>query len=117
MHAQTVQLYILPATLHLHTQQQPSHIGMLSGSQCMQLETCRDSWLARVSPPPAAVRTYQERIAELSKSQPVLLVAHAYTQHMALLAGGQRTRQLVLGARPPTTGDAGTSLFVFEVRM
>ena len=58
---------------------------------------------------------YQERIAEIAESQPLLLAAHAYTQHMALLAGGQRTRQLVLASRPPTTGDAGTSLFVFEV--
>ena len=35
---------------------------------------------------------------------------------MALLAGGQRVRQLVLAARPPGAGDAGTSLFVFHVR-
>lgn len=44
------------------------------------------------------------------------MVAHAWTQHMALLAGGQRVRQLVLAARPPGAGDAGTGLFVFHVR-
>ena len=77
----------------------------------------RDSWEAQVSPPAAPVQAYLDELEQAARQDPLLVVAHAWTQHMALLAGGQRVRQLVLAARPAKSGNAGTSLFVFHVRL
>jgi len=66
-------------------------------------------------PPRPAVAAYLARVREAAAEDPRLLVAHAFTQHLALLAGGQfiaKTvrRQLALPA------GAGTAAYHFAVR-
>jgi heme oxygenase (biliverdin-producing, ferredoxin) len=46
-------------------------------------------------PPFFAVDRYVSRIREVSASQPILLVAHAYTRYMGDLSGGQMLKQIV----------------------
>jgi hypothetical protein len=65
--------------------------------------------------PRPAVAAYLARVREVAAEDPRLLVAHAFTQHLALLAGGQvlaKTvhRQLALPA------GAGTAAYRFAVR-
>ena len=54
-------------------------------------------------------------LADISSTDPVRLIAHAYTQHMALLAGGQRIRKLVASTLLGLQGRGGVSVFSFEV--
>lgn len=56
-----------------------------------------------------------DHISEISEKDPVLLVAHAYTQQMALLAGGQRISKLISSTLPKVTGNEGVSVFAFRV--
>lgn len=63
-----------------------------------------------------AVAAYVEHLNEISSSDPTRLVAHAYTQHLALLAGGQRIRKFVASTVPGLQGNNGVRVFSFEVR-
>ncbi len=65
--------------------------------------------------PSAPVKAYMDHIADISEKDPVLLVAHAYTQQMALLAGGQRISNLISSTLPKVTGSEGVSVFAFRV--
>lgn len=58
-----------------------------------------------------------QHLAEISASDPVRLVAHAYTQQMALLAGGQRIRKFVTSTVPGLQGKDGVSVFCFKARL
>ena len=60
---------------------------------------------------------YVQHLAEISASDPVRLVAHAYTQQMALLAGGQRICKFVTSTVPGLQGKDGVSVFCFEARL
>lgn len=51
----------------------------------------------------------------LAADSPFLLIVHAYTQHMALLAGGQILRRSVRGALQLGPDDPGTAIFEFQV--
>ncbi len=63
-----------------------------------------------------AVAAYVEHLNDISSSDPIRLVAHAYTQHLALLAGGQRIRKFVASTVPGLQGQDGVRVFGFEVR-
>ena len=52
----------------------------------------------------------------ITKDSPHRLLAHAYTQHMALLAGGQRLRHSVRGTMQIIEDEPGTAIFEFQVR-
>ena len=65
--------------------------------------------------PTAPVKAYMDHIADISGRDPGLLVAHAYTQQMALLAGGQRISKLISSTLPKVTGTEGVSVFAFRV--
>lgn len=58
-------------------------------------------------------KTYIARIQELAKTEPALLVAHAYVRYMGDLSGGQSLKKIVRSALslPP---DQGTGLHDFE---
>ena len=63
-----------------------------------------------------AAAAYVEHLDDISSSDPTRLVAHAYTQHLALLAGGQRIRKFVASTVPGLQGKDGIKVFSFEVR-
>ena len=51
------------------------------------------NWQEHLTPSPAA-QAYITRIRELSASEPVLLIAHAYTRYMGDLSGGQSLKRI-----------------------
>lgn len=59
---------------------------------------------------------YVAHLADISAIDPIRLTAHVYTQHLALLAGGQRIRKFVASTVPGLQGKEGVSVFNFEVR-
>ena len=60
------------------------------------------------------MKAYVEHLEQLGRRCPILLVAHAYTQHMAMAAGGKIIRRLARKAMK-LPEDAGTAIFEFEV--
>lgn len=50
-------------------------------------------WISRVTPSPAT-QIYAKRIAEVGKTHPELLVAHAYTRYLGDLSGGQILKKI-----------------------
>lgn len=71
-----------------------------------------DNWREQIAPLKAG-QVYVDRIHEIAKTDPALLVAHAYTRYMGDLSGGQSLKNIVRSALslPP---DQGTALHEFE---
>jgi heme oxygenase len=71
-----------------------------------------DNWREIIAPIPEG-KVYVDRILEVSKTKPELLVAHAYTRYMGDLSGGQSLRNIARSALdlPP---DKGTGLHEFD---
>ena len=71
-----------------------------------------DNWRDLIQATPAGAH-YVSRIREVSRSNPALLVAHAYVRYMGDLSGGQGLRHIVRSALnlPP---DKGTGLHEFD---
>lgn len=71
-----------------------------------------DNWREQITPLPAG-QVYVDRIHEIANTDPVLLIAHAYTRYMGDLSGGQALKNIVRSALklPP---DQGTALHEFE---
>jgi heme oxygenase len=71
-----------------------------------------DTWQEKITPS-ASGQIYHDRIQTLAKSDPVLLIAHAYTRYMGDLSGGQSLKNIIRSALslPP---DQGTDLYEFE---
>ena len=71
-----------------------------------------DNWRDLIQATPAGAH-YVSRIREASRSNPALLVAHAYVRYMGDLSGGQGLRHIVRSALnlPP---DQGTGLHEFD---
>ncbi|RKP24036.1 heme oxygenase-domain-containing protein [Syncephalis pseudoplumigaleata] len=72
-----------------------------------------NDWRSRLDTVPKEVHTYADRISEVAKTNPSLLVAHSYTRYMGDLSGGQI---LMKKARkylniPP---DQGTAFYQFK---
>lgn len=64
-----------------------------------------------------AVDLYLDHLKQLAQTQPILLVAHAYTQHSAVASGGQIISKLVrkaLHLQDPQFGALGTAAFQFS---
>jgi heme oxygenase (biliverdin-producing, ferredoxin) len=70
-------------------------------------------WHNRIQPSPACVQ-YVHRLKELSKTDPELLVAHAYTRYMGDLSGGQILKKIAKQAMNLTDGD-GTAFYDFDL--
>ena len=60
-----------------------------------------------------AGRAYVDRIHEIAKSQPELLVAHSYTRYLGDLSGGQILKKIAQRAMNLTDGE-GTAFYEFE---
>jgi len=69
-------------------------------------------WRSQVTPTLAA-QTYIARIRELSVTEPVLLLGHAYTRYMGDLSGGQMLQKVAQSALN-LSGYEGTSFYNFE---
>jgi heme oxygenase len=71
-----------------------------------------DNWRDEIAATPAGEH-YVSRIQDVSRSNPALLVAHAYVRYMGDLSGGQGLRHIVRSALdlPP---DRGTGLHEFD---
>ena len=65
--------------------------------------------------PIQAVALYLDRLEKISRDSPHLLLAHAYTQHMAILAGGQILRRSVRSTMQLGPDDPGTAIFELQV--
>lgn len=59
----------------------------LKGSGCV----CRPQWRSKCAAPPAVMQ-YLAYLETIARDEPALLIAHLYTQHSAILAGGQMIR-------------------------
>lgn len=70
-----------------------------------------EDWEEQIIASPAGC-VYCERIQTLAKTDPVLLIAHAYTRYMGDLSGGQSLKNVIRSALslPP---DQGTDLYEF----
>lgn len=72
-----------------------------------------EDWQSQVSCSPAA-QHYVDRIHEVGQTDPVLLVAHAYTRYMGDLSGGQVLKKVAQRAlRLPPTGE-GVKFYEFD---
>lgn len=71
-----------------------------------------ENWREQILPLESG-KTYVARIQELAKTEPTLLIAHAYVRYMGDLSGGQSLKKIVRSALslPP---NQGTGLHEFE---
>lgn len=63
--------------------------------------------------PSKATKNYVERIHDIGKNQPELLIAHAYTRYMGDLSGGQILKKIAQSAMQ-LSGNQGTAFYDFE---
>lgn len=73
---------------------------------------CGPNWSANLHPSPAC-QVYVNRIREISDSDPVLLVAHAYTRYIGDLSGGQILKNIAKRAMGLQDGQ-GTAFYEFD---
>lgn len=71
-----------------------------------------DHWREQIMPLPAG-EVYVQRLRDLANTDPVLLIAHAYTRYMGDLSGGQALKNIVRSALN-LPADRGTALHEFE---
>lgn len=71
-----------------------------------------DTWQTEIAPLPAG-QAYVDRIRTLADTDPVLLIAHAYTRYMGDLSGGQSLKHIIRSALNPPA-DQGTAFYEFE---
>ncbi len=71
-----------------------------------------ENWREEIMASPAGC-VYRDRIQTLSTTDPVLLIAHAYTRYMGDLSGGQSLKNVIRSALslPP---DRGTNFYEFS---
>ncbi|MBR8833191.1 MAG: heme oxygenase (biliverdin-producing) [Stigonema ocellatum SAG 48.90 = DSM 106950] len=71
-----------------------------------------NDWQGQITPS-KATQVYVAHIRELSATEPVLLLAHAYTRYMGDLSGGQ-VLQKIAQSTLNLSGQEGTSFYNFE---
>ncbi|HBE17803.1 MAG TPA: heme oxygenase [Cyanobacteria bacterium UBA11149] len=71
-----------------------------------------DNWRAEIAPLPAG-EVYVNRLQEIANTNPVLLIAHAYTRYLGDLSGGQALKNIIRSALK-LSPDAGTAFYEFE---
>lgn len=71
-----------------------------------------ENWRDEIAPLPAG-QVYVDRLREIGHSDPVLLIAHAYTRYMGDLSGGQSLKKIIRSALN-LPDDQGTGLHDFE---
>lgn len=73
---------------------------------------CGSHWSQELRPSPAC-QVYVDRIREISATDPVLLVAHAYTRYIGDLSGGQILKNIAKRAMRLQDGQ-GTAFYEFD---
>ncbi len=73
---------------------------------------CGSNWRETLTPSPAC-QEYVQRIQTISETDPVLLVAHAYTRYIGDLSGGQILKNIAKRAMGLPDG-CGTAFYDFE---
>jgi heme oxygenase len=118
----TADLYFLYSTLEAEMTRHGDHpvVGPMVFAELLRTQKLEedlayyygDNWREEISATPAGEH-YVSRIREVSRSNPALLVAHAYVRYMGDLSGGQGLRHIVRSALnlPP---DQGTGLHEFD---
>ena len=71
-----------------------------------------ENWREQIQPSPAGW-VYHDRIQTLADTDPLLLIAHAYTRYMGDLSGGQSLKNVIRSALSLPPG-IGTSFYEFE---
>ena len=71
-----------------------------------------DDWKSQIIAS-SATQIYVDRIRSIGRSQPELLIAHAYTRYMGDLSGGQILKKIAKKAMQ-LDGNQGTSFYIFE---
>ncbi len=71
-----------------------------------------EDWQEKIYPT-VAILTYISRIEYIAKTNPMLLIAHAYVRYMGDLSGGQMIKQMIREALN-LTGDEGTKFYEFN---
>ena len=69
-------------------------------------------WQQEISPSPVT-QMYVERIHDIGKHQPELLISHVYTRYMGDLSGGQILKNIAKNAMQ-LSGDDGTEFYIFR---
>ena len=71
-----------------------------------------ENWREQITASPAGC-VYRDRIQTLAQTDPVLLIAHAYTRYMGDLSGGQSLKNVIRSALtlPP---EQGTNFYEFD---
>lgn len=72
-----------------------------------------ENWREQITPLPAG-QVYVDRLHAIANTDPVLLIAHAYTRYMGDLSGGQALKHILRSALnlPP---DQGTAFYDFDL--
>lgn len=70
------------------------------------------NWFELIKPS-AVTQTYVDRIHNIGKHQPELLIAHAYTRYMGDLSGGQILKNIAKNAMQ-LSDDQGTEFYIFQ---
>jgi len=71
-----------------------------------------ENWREQIVPSQAG-RDYVDRIRQIPKTEPALLIAHAYVRYMGDLSGGQALKNIVRSAMNLTAGE-GTAFYEFD---
>ena len=71
-----------------------------------------ENWIKEVEASPAT-QIYVDRIHQIGKTQPELLVAHAYTRYLGDLSGGQILKKIAQGAMQLSTSE-GVAFYNFK---
>ncbi len=115
-------LYFVYSTLESALQRHRNHpvVGLivfpeLDRTANLERDLCfyyGENWREQITPLPTG-QIYVDRIHEIANTDPVLLIAHAYTRYMGDLSGGQALKNIIRSAMnlPP---DQGTALHEFE---
>ncbi|MFZ9737455.1 MAG: heme oxygenase (biliverdin-producing) [Prochlorotrichaceae cyanobacterium] len=71
-----------------------------------------ENWRDEIAPLPEG-EAYVKRIREVAESDPLLLIAHAYTRYLGDLSGGQALQRIIRSALKLPEGE-GTAMHEFE---
>ena len=71
-----------------------------------------ENWQEQITVSPAGC-VYRDRLQNLSETDPVLLIAHAYTRYVGDLSGGQSLKKVIRSALA-LSGAEGTSFYEFD---
>nr|QUE29699.1 PbsA [Erythrotrichia carnea] len=98
-----------------HTAIQPIYFPELNRKESLEEDLkfyYGENWIKEVEASPAT-QIYVDRIHQIGKTQPELLVAHAYTRYLGDLSGGQILKKIAQGAMQLSTSE-GVAFYNFK---